>query len=95
MRHLDGRFCAEGTRVLPALVAPAADPAYRGPPPGGIAVSVGRHRCPAAHRARLRVLAASEALVGVRPRARLAADEPWQGGSLPAPRRIMVTGTER
>ena len=93
--HLDGWFCAEGTLVLPPLVAGATDPASPGPPPGGIAFSFGRHRCPAAHLARMRVLAASRVLFAVHPRARLAAGGRWEGGWLPTPRPIMVTGRSR
>jgi cytochrome P450 len=88
---LDGRFFAPGELVLPSLAAAAADPSW--PPPGDIAFSYGRHRCPGRWLARMWLEVAAEVFFTIHPHARLSGDEgPWEGDALAAPRWITVTG---
>ena len=84
--RLGGRHIAEGTTVLPSLIAAAHD----GPASPSIAFGAGPHYCPGAALARVWLSAAIEAFFGTFPRARLAGDLDWQAGTLSVPREITL-----
>jgi cytochrome P450 len=83
---LGGRPVAQGTTVLPSLIAAAHD----GPASASIPFGAGPHYCPGAALARVWLSTALEAFFGTFPHARLAGDLTWQAGTLPVPREITL-----
>jgi 2-hydroxy-5-methyl-1-naphthoate 7-hydroxylase len=88
--RLGDRCYAEGTIVLPSLIAAAHDPRYPAPATG-IAFGYGPHTCPGAALTRLWLACAVEAFFQQYPDAELVDPDPgWDGGTLATPRHITV-----
>jgi hypothetical protein len=87
---LGDRWYAEGTIVLPSLIAAAHDPRYSAPA-AGIAFGYGPHTCPGAALTRLWLACAVETFFQHYPYAELVDPDPaWDGGTLATPRHITV-----
>jgi 2-hydroxy-5-methyl-1-naphthoate 7-hydroxylase len=88
--RLGDQSYAEGTIVLPSLIAAAHDPRYPAPA-AGIAFGYGPHTCPGAALTRLWLTCAVETFFRHYPHAELVDPDPaWDGGTLATPRHIAV-----
>ena len=84
--QLGSQFIAEGTTVLPSLIAAAHD--STGPAACSIAFGAGAHFCPGAALTRVWLTEALAGFFGMYPNARLAGDLEWQPGTLSVPAEI-------